>query len=102
MDFYEGSDAKLLIDLKAIGFNQADDNYIIEVHNNDDVLTFNQNDIRDDAEGNHFLPITRDKLHAGSLVVVITVLIPDSHFPDGIRREKAKPIVLPPVKKAIV
>lgn len=98
MAIYEGSDVKLLIDIKAIGFDQSsgDAQYTIELYNNGKKKVYTQNSIRTDGEGNHFLPVKKTDLEAGSLVAVVTVKIPDMDF-DGYREEKAKPINLGPI-----
>jgi len=101
-DFYEGSDAKLLVDVKALGFDQEKDDYTIELFNNNDRRVFYKKDVKGpDSEGNYFLPVTKDKLKAGSLIAVVTVKIPDEMFPNRIREEKAKPINLGPIKESI-
>lgn len=96
-DIYEGSDAKLLIDIKATGFVQSGGLYKIDLYNNDNKITFTQDSIVEDSEGNCFLPVTKDKLHAGPLFAVVTAKIPDSHFSSGYREEVARPINLGPV-----
>jgi hypothetical protein len=100
-NFYEGSDAKLLIDVKALGFSQESDNYTIELYNNDRTYAFTQADVKKDDEGNFILPVVKNnnriKLEAGSLIAVVTVRIPDEDFPGGYREEKAKPINLGPI-----
>ena len=100
-NFYEGSDAKLLIDVKALGFSQKSDNYTIELYNNEDKYTFTQAEVKEDDEGNFILPVVKDnnriKLKAGTLIAVVTVMIPDTDFPGNYREEKAKPINLGPI-----
>lgn len=94
---YEGSDVKLLIEVKAIGFNQSTDGYTIDLYNNDRKITFSQNNVITDSEGNHFLPVTKGNLNAGSLYAVVTVRIPDADFAAGYREEVVAPINLGPV-----
>ncbi len=98
-DFYEGSDLKLKIELEGMGFNQDSDHYTIDLYNNDRKLTYTERDIKDDREGNHYLPIQYDQLESGSLVLVITAEVDDIDFPNGKRREVLKPINICTIKK---
>ena len=99
-DFYEGSDLKLQISLKGMGFDQSKDYYTIDLYNDADVLHYDKNNVRPDGEGNYYLPIAYDDIHSGSLTVVITAFVEDADFPpDNLRREVLKPINIGPIKK---
>lgn len=98
-DFYEGSDLKLKIELEGMEFNQASDYYKIDLYNNDKKLTYTRADMKDDGEGNYYLPIQYDQIESGSLVLVITAEVEDVDFPNGKRREVLKPINICTIKK---
>ena len=96
--FYEGSDIKLKVDVRGMGFDQSSNNYQIDIYNDNDKLTFTQNDMIGDGEGNYFLAIPYNRVHSGSLVMVVTAFVPDTDF-GTVRRDVAKPIRLPNVIK---
>ena len=98
-DFYEGSDLKLKIELEGMEFNQASDYYKIDLYNNDKKLTYTRDDIRDDGEGNYYLPIPYNQIESGSLIIVITAEVDDVDFPNGKRREVLKPINVCTIRK---
>ena len=101
-DFFEGSDAKFLIDVKALGFDQEKDDYTVELVNNGISKVYDKNRIKGpDESGNYFLPVEKKDLKAGSLIAIVTVRIPDVDFPNGYREEKAKPINLGPIKPIV-
>ncbi len=98
-DFYEGSDLKVKVNLRASGFNQSSDNYIIKLYNDDDELTFTQTDVKGDGNGNYFLPVPYDAIHSGSLIVQPIAFVHDDDFPDSIRRIAGVPVNLGPIRK---
>ena len=99
-DFYEGSDLKLQISLKGMGFDQAKDHYTIDLYNDNDKLSYTGDDVIKESDGSYYLPIRYDDIHSGSLVVVITAFVEDADFqPDGLRREVLKPINIGPIRK---
>ena len=101
-EFYEGSDAKFLIDVKALGFDQEKDDYTVELVNNGVSKVYGKGSIKGpDESGNYFLPVEKKDLKAGSLIAIVTVKIPDVDFPNGYREEKAKPINLGPIKPIV-
>ena len=98
-DIYEGSDVKVKINLRASGFDQSSDGYIIKVFNDSDELTFTQDDVKPDGNGNYFLPIPYDRIHSGSLIVQPIALVHDEDFAEGIRRIAGVPVNIGPVRK---
>ena len=101
-DFYEGSDAKFLIDVKALGFDQEKDDYTVELVNNGVSKIYYKSQIKGpDKSGNYFLPVEKKDLKAGSLIAIVTVRIPDVDFPNSYREEKAKPINIGPIKPIV-
>ena len=97
-DFYEGSDLKLEISLSGMGFDQSTDDYLIDLYNNGDKLSFDQTDMREE-EGHYYLPVPYDRIHSGSLFVVVTAIVTDADFPEGKRREVLRPVNIGPIRK---
>lgn len=99
-DFYEGSDLKLSINIKGMGFDQSRDYYTIDLYNDSDKKTYTRDAVIPDRDGNYYLPIHYNDIHSGSLIAVITAYVPDIDFaPSGLRREVLKPINLGPIRK---
>lgn len=94
---YKDSDLKVLISLSGPDFDQATDRYNIELYNGSDKLTFNQNNVELGSDGNYYLMVSKDRLHAGSLILVVTVILRDDDFPGGYREEKLRPVRLKPI-----
>lgn len=98
-EIYKDTDLKVQIAISAEGFNQATDNYDMDVYCGTYENTFDQSDMRGDGAGHWFLPIPTEDMSPGILYVVVTAYIPDADYPGGIRRETFKPIKIGPVKE---
>ena len=99
IELYDGSDVKVKVNLRASGFDQSTDDYIIKVYNGDDELTYTQVDVKTDGQGNYFLPISHEDVHSGSLVVQPIAYVHDDDFPEGKRRIVGKPVNVGPIIK---
>lgn len=86
-----GTDLKFVINIEAIGFNMADDDWSLVLRRNrEPIFTYTKNDLILDEENNWILPITRDFLTVGSYDLVAYADIVDLDFDDGTRHEVAK------------
>lgn len=85
--FYTGDDLKFQITLTAEGFDQTSCNYNIDLYCGKNVQHFDQDDVKEGADGKFYLPIPKTKLSPGLMKMVITAHVPDDDFADGIRDE---------------
>lgn len=84
--YYLGSDLKFKIEITASGFNQATDEYHIDLYCGNKKISYTQADIYEEG-GNYYLLVNTDLLKPGTMKLVITALVPDDSFESGVRRE---------------
>lgn len=84
--YYTGSDLKFKIDLTASGFDQASDEYKIEVSCGSKTVTFTDKDVKK-IGNDYYLLINTDLLRAGPMKFKVTAYVPDNAFDSGVRRE---------------
>lgn len=86
--YYVGNDLKFKIEIECAGFSMQDDNFIINlVQNNKSVEVRKSQLIEDD--NNYYLPVDTTQFKPGTVKMVVTAYVPDDDFPNGIRREVA-------------
>lgn len=86
--YYVGTDLKFEIDIDCAGFSMQDDNFIINlVQNNKSVEVRKSQLIEDD--NNYYLPVDTTQFKPWTVKMVVTAYVPDDDFPNGIRREVA-------------
>ena len=95
--YFVGEDLKFKITLEADGFNQDTDGYQIEFICGSYVHTYTQNDIVKGIDSCHYLLIPTGNLQPGMMKMIITVFVPDTDFPNSIRKE-VESVTLGPLK----
>ena len=83
---YIGKGLKLKIDIDGEGFDQSTGEYTVEAICGNKSHTYTKEDIYED-DGEYYLGIDTSYFKAGTLKLIITALIPDEAFPNGIRKE---------------
>lgn len=87
--YYIGTDLKFKIDIRAAGFNQAEDDYELDLYTGGaEPLHFTQDDIRQDGS-DFYLCVPTASLTPGPLKLVVTAHVPDTDFGDNERTEIA-------------
>ncbi len=85
--YYIGLDLKFRVAIEAPGFNQVSDNYTLDFYCGKEKMSFTQDDVIEDTDGNFFLFIPTSELSPGIMKMVITAFVPDDDSPTGIRKE---------------
>lgn len=90
-NYYIGTDLKFQITVTADGFDQATDEYVVDLYCGDAYsgcshISIASSDIVEDS-GDFFLLVETSKLKPGKLTMVLTAYVPDEDFPTGVRKE---------------
>ena len=84
--YYLGSDLKFKIEITASGFDQATDDYTIDLYCGNKKIVYTKADIVE-QDGEHYLLVNTSLLKPGTMKLVITAMVPDDTFNSGVRRE---------------
>jgi len=84
--YYLGSDLKFKIEVTASGFDQATDDYTVDLYCGNKKIAYTKADIVA-QEGNYYLLVNTSLLKPGTMKLVITAMVPDEAFASGVRRE---------------
>jgi hypothetical protein len=84
--YYLGSDLKFKIEITAAGFDQATDDYTVDLYCGNKKIAYTRADIVEQA-GDYYLLVNTSLLKPGIMKLVITAMVPDNTFASGVRRE---------------
>lgn len=89
--YYIGTDLKFQITVTADGFDQATDEYKVDLYCGDAYsgcshITIPSSDIVED-DGDYFMLVETSRLKPGKLTMVLTAYVEDNDFPAGVRKE---------------
>lgn len=84
--YYLGSDLKFKIEITASGFDQATDDYTIDLYCGNKKIAYTRSDIVEQG-GEYYLLVNTSLLKPGTMKLVITAMVPDDTFASGVRRE---------------
>lgn len=84
--YYLGSDLKFKIEITASGFDQATDDYTVDLYCGNKKVSYTRADIVE-QEGDYYLLVNTSLLKPGTMKLVITAMVPDDTFTSGVRRE---------------
>ncbi len=93
--YYIGTDLKFAITLTATGFDQSEDDYVVDIYSGKSKITLtvaNGGIKYNETTGDYYLLVPTEQLRPGTLRMVVTAYVPDSDFPgeeghEGTRRE---------------
>ena len=77
--YYLGSDLKFKIEITASGFDQATDDYTIDLYCGNKKIAYTKADIVE-QDGNYYLLVDTSLLRPGTMKLVITAMVPDDTF----------------------
>lgn len=91
---YLGTELKYLLQIEADNFSMDEDNFEVDIYCGIKSIHFNKSDM-DPGEDGWYVTIDTKDLCIGKIFAKVTAYVPDSDFPDGLRKEVEKIELIP-------
>ncbi len=84
---FVGTKLKYAVDITAYGFDMVENDFRIDLKNGKKTIHFNKEDLSVDDNNIYYLCFDSAALGEGLVTAIVTAMVPDPDFPDGVRDE---------------
>lgn len=85
-----GTDLKFLIEITSPGFEMTENEFTVEIRSNKHSRVFPKSELIQDEENKFYVCFNTSEFGTGVIEMIVTALVPDIDFDDGIRSEVYK------------
>lgn len=84
---FVGTKLKYAVNITAYGFDMAEDDFCIDLKNGKKTLHFDKENLVVDDNNIYYLCFDSALIGEGLVTAIVTAMVPDPDFPDGVRNE---------------